>query len=277
MRWRRAPGGTQFYSRVACRQNRNDGNGRKNKDRAASTARRSGMKKISASRVPIPVAPQRSRAWRLTLLALLLLAGAAFAFSEPVDRQGIMAWGESLAQWPWTAVALVLAQILLFALGMPGTMIVWLVAPFYPPLIAILLMLTGSVAGAALAYPVAGYLGDNLYDRLQGRRTFQVLAARGDVFTQMALRVLPGFPHAIVNYSAGLLQLPWRGFLLAAVLGLSVKWTVYCWSIHALFQQGMEGDGPGAGALLLLVALTLFLGGGSWLSMRLKARAVTAD
>jgi hypothetical protein len=103
-----------------------------------------------------------------------------------------------------------------------------------------------------------------------------ILSTRSDFFTQAALRVLPGFPHGIINYSAGLLRLPPRAFLLAAVLGLAVKWAMYCWSIHALFQRGLGGEGPGTGALLALVMLTLFLGIGSWITHRLKARASAA-
>jgi len=220
-----------------------------------------------------PARSGRGRRWRLALLALLVAAGVAFALTGPVDRAGILAWGEALAQWPWTAPLLVLAQALLFALGLPGTLVVWLIAPFYPPLVSTMLMLLGSVLGAAAAYAIAGYLGDSVYRRVEHHRTFRILSTRSDFFTQAALRVLPGFPHGIINYSAGLLRLPPGQFLLAAVLGLAVKWTVYCWSIHALFHQGLGGQGPGAGALLALVLLTLFLGVGSWITHRLKARA----
>lgn len=215
--------------------------------------------------------------WRLALLGLLFVAGIAFALAEPVDRQGVLAWGEALAQSPWTATMLVLVQVLMLAFGLPGTLVVWLVAPFYPPLTATLLMLAGSVIGAAAAYPIAGFLGASIHSRLEHHRTFQVLAARGDFFTQAALRALPGFPHAIINFSAGLLRLPWRGFLLAAVCGLAVKWAVYCWSIHALFQAGRGSEGPGGEMLLWLLAATVLFGTGGWLSARLKARADVLD
>jgi len=229
----------------------------------------------------MPRISQRSRRWRLALLLLLVIAGVTFAVTEPVDREGALAWGETLAQWPWTAPLLVGVQIVLFALGLPGTIVVWIIAPFYPPLVATALMLTGSVLGAAAAYVVAGFLGEGLHRRLERQRIYRILSARSDFFTQTALRVLPGFPHGIINYSAGLLRLPWLGFLCAAVLGLGVKWAVYCWSIHALFEQGIERgldqQGPGAGALVPLLLLTVFLGVGSWITARIKARAATDD
>lgn len=217
--------------------------------------------------------PRRANRIWFVLVALLVAAGAYFVLAQPIDRAEAMALGATLAESPWTAVLLVLAQILLLALGMPGTLVVWLVAPFYPVAIATALMLTGSVIGAAAAYSIAGLLGVGLYQRFRRHQTFRILASRSDFFTQTALRVLPGFPHGIINYSAGLLRLPRATFFLAAVLGLGVKWTVYCWSINTLFRAGLEGEGPGGTALLLLVLLTVLLGVGSWITARLKARA----
>lgn len=211
--------------------------------------------------------------WRLVLLGLVLAAGVVFAVTEPVEREAAMAWGETLAESPWTAPLLVLVQVLLFALSLPGTLMVWLVAPFYPPLMATGLMLSGSVAGAAAAYVVAGYLGASVHRHLAEHRTFRILSCRSDFFTQAALRALPGFPHGIINYSAGLLRLPWLPFLAAAVIGLAPKWAMYCWAIHGLFQRGLGGQTPGSGALLPLFLLALFLGLGSLLTRRLKAQA----
>jgi uncharacterized membrane protein YdjX (TVP38/TMEM64 family) len=230
---------------------------------------------VSDPRIPRTLAssPKQSNRLRWILLGLLLAAGAYFLLDQPFDRMEALALGASLAESPWTAVLLVLALILLLALGLPGTLMVWLIAPFYPPLIATALMLTGSVIGAAAAYTIAGFLGMGVYQRFSRHQTFRILASRSDFFTQTALRVLPGFPHAIVNYSAGMLRLPRITFLLAAVLGLAVKWAVYCWSINTLFRAGLEGEGPGATALWLLALLTGLLGLGSWTTARLKARA----
>lgn len=234
---------------------------------------------VSYTKVAHPQAKGMSQTHRirLVLLALLLGLGIYLVLAQPIDRAEALALGANLAASPWTAVLLVLAQILLLALGMPGTLMVWFVAPFYPPLVATGLMLTGSVIGAAAAYKIAGFLGSSLYRRFRRHQTFHILATRSDFFTQTALRVLPGFPHAIINYSAGLLRLPRTSFLLAAVLGLAVKWSVYCWSIHMLFRTGLEGEGPGGTALLMLVLLTALLGIGSWTTARLKARAAARD
>lgn len=212
------------------------------------------------------------RRWRLWLLGLLIAGALAFAVIDPIDRGEALAWGEALADNPWTAVVVVLVQIVLFALGLPGSLMVWLIAPFYAPLVSTLLMLVGSVIGAMLAYLIAGYLGESVHRRLHRQRTFRLLTRHSDFFTQAALRVLPGFPHGVVNYAAGVLHLRWLSFLLAAILGLAVKWAVYSWAIHSLFARGLEREGPGAGALLPLVLLTAFLGLGSLIAARMKNR-----
>ncbi len=221
--------------------------------------------------------PPSRRRWRLALLALLLVAGVGFAVTEPVDRAAAIAWGAALAESPWTAPLLVLLQILLFALSLPGTLVVWVVAPFYPPVVATALMLVGSVLGAVAAYAVAGFLGDAVHRRLAGHRTFRILSRRSDFFTQAALRALPGFPHGIINYSAGLLRLSWPTYLLAAVVGLAPKWAMYCWAIHGLFQRGLEQDTPGTATVLPLFLLALFLGLGSLVTRRIKARAESGN
>lgn len=239
---------------------------------AREAARRTARPERSGA-VAAPAQSGGAARWRLLLFGLILVAGATLAVTEPVDRAEMLARGEALAESPWTALMLVALLVLMLALGLPGTAMVWLVAPFYAPPVATLLMLSGSVIGAAAAYLVADYLGQPLQRRLATHRTFTLLSERSDFFTQAALRALPGFPHAIVNYTAGLLRLPWAPFLLAAMLGLSMKWAVYCWTIHGLFQRGFGGEGPGVATLLPLVLLTVFLGLGGLLSRRLKARS----
>lgn len=198
------------------------------------------------------------------LLAWLLLG-------EPVERERLLVWGETLTGHPGLLVLLILVQALLFAFGLPGSLALWLVAPFMPLLSATLVLLTGSLLGALGGWWLAGWLGEAARQRVSGHPAFKLLARGSDVFTQCALRVLPGFPHSVLNYGGGVLQLPLGGFLLAAAIGLSLKWTVYVAAVQALFEAGDTEGAPGWDLLWPLLALAVFLVAGRWIAMRLRA------
>ncbi len=205
--------------------------------------------------------PDRRRLW---LLVGLVLAGVAVAFWEPIPLDKALAWGAHLADKPLTALFLVLLQTVLLAIALPGTLVLWLVAPFYHPAVATALLTLGSTAGGLAAYFIARRLGGGWRPPDKGRRTMRLMARHGDFATLLALRVLPGFPHSVVNYGAGTLRLPLVSFTLATVLGLLVKWGVYSTAIHGLAEAGAKGEPPGIDALLpLLVLAVLFAFGGA--------------
>lgn len=207
---------------------------------------------------------------RLLLLGFLAAAFVTLIFFRPVAVADTLALGEALAPHPATIPLLILVQALLLALALPGTLMLWVVAPFYPPLVAAAILTAGSTLGALAAYHTASWLGGIWRPGPTGRRVVHLLHRQGDVWTQLTLRVLPGFPHSVVNYVSGTLGLPLGGFLLAAVLGLGMKWVVYAYAVHTLVQSGVEGEGVGMASLLPLAALATLLAGGRWLQGRLN-------
>lgn len=197
---------------------------------------------------------------RWLVLGLLLLAGLA-ASVWLVDPAWLLEHGQTVAEKPWVTPALVLVMALLFALALPGSLLFWMIAPFHAPWIAVPWLLAGSVGGALGAYLVARYLGwGQRHARERGGAWLvRVLRARGDLPTQMAMRVLPGFPHSLVNYAGGLLKLPLGTFLLAALLGLTVKWGVYASAVHGAVEAVETGDALQPRILLPLVLLAFLL------------------
>ncbi len=85
------------------------------------------------------------------------------------------------------------------------------------------------------------------------------LKARSDLLTQCAIRVLPGFPHSVINFAAGLGKISLGRYLLAACLGLSVKWAVYSSAIYGALEAIEEEDALQWDVMLPLLALTLLL------------------
>ena len=90
-----------------------------------------------------------------------------------------------------------------------------------------------------------------------------MLRRQGGFFTLLAIRLFPGFPHALVNYSAGILRLQLGQFALTALLGVFIKSYLYARVINAALDPTSSGllfdplvYGPLIGfALLSLVAL----------------------
>lgn len=198
---------------------------------------------------------------------MLVGAAALVAWWSPASVEQALGWGERLAERPIMAVAVVLTQALLLTFALPGTLMLWVVAPFYPPWVATALLSTGTIAGALGAYTVARRfrLRDDAEIEANARgdsiaaRTIGLMRQHGDTWTQLVFRILPGFPHSVVNYGAGLLALPLRPFLVAAALGVPIKWLVYTHAVHAMVQIGVEGESLSPWSLAPLLALALLL------------------
>lgn len=202
----------------------------------------------------------------ITALALLVATGVVIATLDPADRMRWIAWGERLAHLPATPAVLIVIQFLLFSAAMPGSMMLWFVAPFYDPWQATLILTVGSVTGALGAYAMAARLGGRPPDH----PAFSILKRHSDVFTQCALRILPGFPHSVLNYGGGLLRLALRPFTIAALCGLTVKWSIYATAIHQLVDVDEMEDMTEPARFLPLLVLTAFLLLGGWAARRLK-------
>jgi uncharacterized membrane protein YdjX (TVP38/TMEM64 family) len=203
---------------------------------------------------------QRRFRFRLAAITMLVIGGLILTLWQPSFFDELLARGQELAGKPWAAVALVGLLAALLALALPGSLMVLVFAPLYPPAVATALLTTGGVIGAWAAYLIArwaraGPVSDN-------RAVILLLARRGDFLTQLGLRVMPAFPHSVVNYGAGILGLPLPTFLTAAALGLAIKWYIYSVAIHALLAAGNGEDplGPRTAAPLFLLAVLLLAG-----------------
>ncbi len=193
---------------------------------------------------------------RWPALALLgLLALMLTGLLLPVGVGDLLRWGAELAGHPAILLALILLMAVLMTFGLPGSMCFWLIAPFHAPLISVPLLVIGSVAGAYGAYRVGHRVGEATRPNRMAREVLKLLAKRSDFLTQCALRILPGFPHAFVNLAAGVLRLPLTSYLLAAVLGLSIKWLIYANAVHGMVSARQAEQALDFSTLLPLFAL----------------------
>jgi uncharacterized membrane protein YdjX (TVP38/TMEM64 family) len=203
------------------------------------------------------------RHWGLLLLVTLVLTGLLLAWWHARDLAVLLAWGNRIADHPAAMVAVVVLMAVLFAFALPGSLVFWLIAPFHPPLVSVPMLLVGSVAGSWAAHALSRRLGKRWSPGKKAERMVALLSRRSDILTQSALRVLPGFPHSVVNYAGGVLALPRGTFLVAALLGLTIKWGVYATAVYGAVEAIETGDAVRLVTLLPLFALAalLLLGG----------------
>lgn len=213
-----------------------------------------------------------SRAYRVVAVAILVFVVVLFTFWQPVSVEVLIERGSAMSSHPAVALGLVALQALLLTLALPGTLMLWVVAPLYNPPVATLILTVGSVLGALGAYWVSMHARSDRSSRGLNGRAITLLQKRGDLFMQLALRVIPGFPHSVLNYGAGVLRLPLGTFLAAAVLGMTVKWFVYASAIQAMLEVGTGVEQIGIDSLIPLFFLALFLGVGWLVHQRIEAR-----
>lgn len=212
------------------------------------------------------------RLWRWVAIgAALLMAGYLWIWHSP-ELADVQRWADEASHHPVVIISVIVIMAVTLAIGLPGSIGLWLIAPFYTPLVATLMLTVGSVAGALGAYYLSSRFSYRWTPGGLTRKVMDKLERRGDFLTQCALRVLPGFPHSVVNFAAGLLRLPLSTFVMAAIIGLAAKWAVYASAIFGALEAMESEEAVSPNVIFPLVALTLLLLAGAWLRRRVEAQ-----
>lgn len=77
--------------------------------------------------------PRRAQLLPLAGLLVLVCIGALLHALGVFDWRETLQWARGHAQHWWLAAALIAAQVVLFMFALPGSTVLWLVAPLYPP------------------------------------------------------------------------------------------------------------------------------------------------
>ncbi|MFP4334640.1 MAG: rhodanese [Wenzhouxiangella sp.] len=222
----------------------------------------------------VPIAPGGAR--RIRILLVVAIAGLVVCVLQPYGIDELLGLGHALSERPLYLAAIIVGMTVLFTFGLPGSLAVWLVAPFQPPLIATAVLVAGSAGGALGAYLFSARFRDEWAPDGFARRIINLLSRHGGVLSQTALRILPGFPHSVINFAGGVLGLGLAGFLTATVLGLAVKWGVYAGAIHGLVAAVEDDQALDWSTGLPLGVLSLLLLAGAWARHRVLARSAPA-
>lgn len=191
------------------------------------------------------------------LVTLLVIVISLQAFGL-VDLSGVHVWVEDQAEHWWAPAALVTLMIVLYAFALPASTLMLVAGVMYTPLQATGWTILGGALGGLAAYHVARHLTD------WGRRNtasplFTFMKSHSGLLLWTALRILPGFPHSAINYSAGILRMNALSFIMSTVLGYAVKGYVYTSAVYHATHVESEADAFSAETLWPLVALSVLM------------------
>jgi len=176
--------------------------------------------------------------YKLIILIILAGLGIALQLTDTVDPEQLIAVARQYADRWWLGVLLVLIQTVLFTFAMPGSSMVWITAALFSPHTSTAIITAGTTLGAISAYLFSEQLSEEWMQKVKLSRIYQLLQKEGSFFTLFALRVMPGFPHSVINYSSGILKINFINFLTAAIAGTVIKTYVYSILIYNVTTPG---------------------------------------
>lgn len=181
--------------------------------------------------------------WQIVLLIVLISTGLILQFSGLLDLRMLLQWAKKYSEFSWLPVLLILIQAMMFTFALPGSSMLWIVAPLYQPLTATAFLIIGTTLGALSAYWLAHHTHSPWLQQVKKQHIFSMLKQRSDFFILFILRIFPGLPHSLINYCAGLLQISLISFVITTIIGTGIKTLLYAQAIHtAVNTEALSGQ-----------------------------------
>ena len=172
------------------------------------------------------------RHYKFIVLLILVGLGLALQQTGAIDLEGLIIFARQYADRWWLGVLLVVIQTVLFTFAMAGSSIVWITAAIFTPVTSTAIIASGTTLGGISAYLFSERLSEEWTQKIKFSRIYQLLQKESNFFTLFALRLMPGFPHSVINYSCGILKTRLINFIPAAIAGTAIKTYVYSLVIY---------------------------------------------
>jgi uncharacterized membrane protein YdjX (TVP38/TMEM64 family) len=193
---------------------------------------------------------------------LLILLGFILHQTGIVDWRQLLEYIEHFADYWWVWILVLCLKVVFYALAMPGSSLIWVSAILYEPVQSTLLIIFGGVFGGLLGYFFSQSITHR--DKIMQKDSvfFGFLKKNSNFFALCAARILPGFPHSVINYGSGILHVPLPRFVMTTLAGFAVKGFVYSYAIHEAMEASGIGDLDNLKTLwpLLVLAALLMVG-----------------
>lgn len=177
---------------------------------------------------------------KIVLLVIVLTIGIAARKTGLLDPDLILYHVEEVTESRWILPAIVVLQIIMYVMAFPASIVIWVIGAIYHPWTATLLVTLGGVLGSLGAYFFASQMTLSWSSKLQQTRVFKSIQDNSGFFQLCVFRCLPGFPHALINYSAGMLKAGLIPFIASSSIGFALKGFIYCSAIYSALHTEDE-------------------------------------
>jgi uncharacterized membrane protein YdjX (TVP38/TMEM64 family) len=208
--------------------------------------------------MPVPKLSGNKAAYKLLMPVLLAASGVVLHLLGWFDWREFIQQGEEYAHTWWFAPTVIAVQVAFYAFALPGSVMFWAAGLFYDPVPATMIIVAGGAGGAAAAYALARNMSKDASGQMEKSRFFGLLQKHADPASLCAARILPNFPHSVINYGAGMLKVPFAGFIASTLAGFAVKGYLYASMIRRAVTAGDLSDAfdiRTAGTLIIIAAL----------------------
>jgi len=169
---------------------------------------------------------------QVILLIGLIITGIILQWLGVFDWYQLLNIAESYAHLWWFPFMIILAKTILYTFGLPGSVLYWIAGVLYHPLEATLIIAIGGVAGGVTAFTFSQRMLPEVMYKVKTSRFFSLMQRHSDFTTLCAIRILPTFPHSVINFGSGMIHVPPHRFIISTVIGFSVKGYLYASSIR---------------------------------------------
>jgi uncharacterized membrane protein YdjX (TVP38/TMEM64 family) len=197
--------------------------------------------------------------YKLIILSILVGLGITLQLTGIIDPVQLIAVARQYADHWWLGVLLVAIQTVLFTFAMTGSSIIWIAAALFTPFTSTVIVTAGTTLGAISAYLFSERLSEEWRQKIKNTRIYILLRKEGGIITLFSLRMMPGFPHSVINYSSGILRINFRIFITAAIAGTAIKTYVYSTLIYNATTPGIFTNSISLSTVWPLLLLSLLI------------------
>ena len=199
------------------------------------------------------------RHYKLIILLILIGLGLVLQQTGAIDLEGLIILARQYDDRWWLGILLVVIQTVLFTFAMAGSSMLWITAALFTPVTSTVILVAGTTLGGISAYLFSERLSEEWTKKIKYSRIYKLLQKESNFFTLFAFRVMPGFPHSVINYSCGILKTGLISFISAAIAGTAIKTYVYSIVIYNATTPGILNNTIDLSIVWPLLALSLLI------------------